>query len=37
MFISTTTVKSHLSHVFVKLGVSNRGQLAAAAHSHGET
>jgi DNA-binding NarL/FixJ family response regulator len=27
-------VKSHLSRVFVKLGVANRAQLAAAAHRH---
>jgi predicted ATPase/DNA-binding CsgD family transcriptional regulator len=30
LFVSPVTVKSHLSRVFVKLGVSNRRQLAAA-------
>ena len=34
LFVSTVTVKSHLSRVFVKLGVANRAQLAAAAHRH---
>ena len=31
MFVSTATVKSHLTHVFVKLGVRDRRTLAAAA------
>lgn len=31
LFISRRTVETHLSHVFRKLGVSNRAQLAAAA------
>ena len=31
LFVSPVTVKSHLSRVFVKLGVVNRRQLAAAA------
>lgn len=31
MFISRETVKTHLSHVFAKLGVSSRAELAAAA------
>ena len=31
LFVSVGTVKSHLSHVFAKLGVSNRTELAAAA------
>jgi len=30
LFVSTVTVKSHLSRVFAKLGVANRAQLAAA-------
>ncbi len=34
LFISIPTVKSHLSSVFDKLGVSNRGQLAAQAQRH---
>ncbi|HXW79104.1 MAG TPA: LuxR C-terminal-related transcriptional regulator, partial [Acidimicrobiales bacterium] len=32
LFVSTPTVKSHLNHVFAKLGTTNRGQLAAVAH-----
>ncbi len=32
LFISVPTVKSHLNRVFAKLGIDNRGQLAAAAH-----
>jgi predicted ATPase/class 3 adenylate cyclase/DNA-binding CsgD family transcriptional regulator len=31
LFISTNTVKIHLSHVFAKLGVSSRSELTAAA------
>jgi DNA-binding CsgD family transcriptional regulator len=30
LFVSPVTVKSHLSRVFVKLGVINRRQLAVA-------
>jgi DNA-binding CsgD family transcriptional regulator len=30
LFVSTVTVKSHLSRVFAKLGVANRAQLAGA-------
>jgi DNA-binding CsgD family transcriptional regulator len=32
LFVSKTTVKSHLTHVFDKLQVNNRAQLAAAVH-----
>ena len=32
MFVSIATVKSHLTHIFAKLGVSNRRQLTRAAH-----
>jgi DNA-binding CsgD family transcriptional regulator len=32
LFISVPTVKSHLNRAFAKLGMNNRGQLAAAAH-----
>jgi ATP/maltotriose-dependent transcriptional regulator MalT len=32
LFVSIATVKTHLSHIFGKLGVSNRRQLAHAAH-----
>jgi predicted ATPase/DNA-binding CsgD family transcriptional regulator len=32
LFLSTATVKGHLNRVFAKVGVRNRGQLAAAAH-----
>ncbi len=31
MFVSSTTTKSHLTHIFAKLGVSSRRQLASAA------
>ena len=31
MFVSRGTVKNHLSHVYAKLGVKNRSELAAAA------
>jgi predicted ATPase/DNA-binding CsgD family transcriptional regulator len=32
LFLSTATVKGHLNRVFAKVGVRNRGQLAAVAH-----
>ena len=32
LFISVPTVKSHLNRAFAKLGIENRGQLAAGAH-----
>ncbi len=35
MFISRGTVKVHLSHVFAKLGVSTRSELAAEATRRG--
>lgn len=37
LFISRRTVETHLSHVFRKLGVSNRAQLAAAAATEATT
>jgi DNA-binding NarL/FixJ family response regulator len=35
MFISRATVKTHLSHIYSKLGISSRSQLAAEATKHG--
>jgi DNA-binding CsgD family transcriptional regulator len=35
LFISRGTVKTHLLHVFTKLGVHTRSELAAAAIRHG--
>ena len=35
LFISRGTVKTHLQHVFAKLGVHTRSELAAAAIRHG--
>jgi DNA-binding CsgD family transcriptional regulator len=34
LFISRGTVKTHLAHVFAKLGVSTRAELAVAATRH---
>ncbi len=34
LFMSRGTVKAHLAHVFTKLGVSNRSELAAVAARH---
>ena len=33
LLMSRGTVKTHLSHIFTKLGATNRAQLAAAATS----
>ncbi|MHB8296298.1 MAG: response regulator [Acidimicrobiales bacterium] len=35
LFVSETTVKTHVNHLFAKAGVSNRGQAIAYAHDHG--
>lgn len=35
LFIARATVKVHLSHIYAKLGVANRVQLAAAYRAHG--
>jgi DNA-binding CsgD family transcriptional regulator len=35
MFISPSTVKAHLSHIFAKLSISSRSHLAADATRHG--
>ena len=34
LFMSHSTVKTHLSHVYAKLGMANRTELAALASSH---
>jgi DNA-binding CsgD family transcriptional regulator len=36
LFVSTTTVRSHLNRVFAKLGLSSRAQLTAAVLGRGE-
>jgi DNA-binding CsgD family transcriptional regulator len=35
LFIGAGTVKTHLAHVFAKLGVGSRAELAAAASRRG--
>jgi DNA-binding CsgD family transcriptional regulator len=35
MFVSAGTVKIHLSHIFAKLGILSRSQLAAEATRRG--
>jgi DNA-binding NarL/FixJ family response regulator len=35
LFIARNTVKVHLTHIFSKLGVSARAELAAEAARHG--
>ena len=37
MFIARGTVKVHLSHVFAKLGISTRAELAAQAMKRADT
>ena len=34
LFMSRSTVKTHLSHVYAKLGVANRTELATFAGPH---
>ncbi|MFI7611169.1 response regulator transcription factor [Nonomuraea terrae] len=35
MFVSETTVKTHLAHIYAKLGVRDRASAVAAAYSRG--
>lgn len=37
LFVAPSTIKTHLGHVFAKLGVSNRAELAALAARSGST
>jgi predicted ATPase/DNA-binding CsgD family transcriptional regulator len=34
MFVSRTTIKTHLAHIYAKLAIANRAQLAVEAHRH---
>jgi hypothetical protein len=33
-FVSRTTIKTHLAHIYAKLAIANRAQLAVEAHRH---
>lgn len=37
LLIGTATVKTHVNHLFAKLGVNTRAQAVAWAHRHGYT
>jgi DNA-binding NarL/FixJ family response regulator len=34
LFMSRSTVKTHLSHIYAKLGITNRTELATLTHAH---
>lgn len=35
LFMSVATVKAHVSHIFVKMGIANRVQIAICVHEAG--
>ena len=37
LYVSETTIKSHINHLFAKTGVRDRAQAVAYAYQHGLT